>query len=286
MALTNLGVQLLSMLGGLAGGYTLDHFGTVATFGLIGLSLLAAVLGPAVGGKATPSLTPTLSQRERGYAGSAPSACGKGGQDEGAATPKRARPDLRQAASLLGRNRMVATVAFGVILAEILGFASQTLLPTFAHDVFDVGASGLGTMLAVRSGGGALGLLLLATLGAEGRPGHLFVTAATMLGVTPLFFGLAPAYPEALVFLALSGVCASVMDTLGQTLMQRHAGEHERGAAMGLWVFSVGFGPFGHLTLGAAATAYGAPVTQIVSGGLLAGIGLLLALNRSLRRAR
>ena len=51
MALTNLGVQLLSMLGGLAGGYTLDHYGTVATFGLIALALLAAVLGPALGGR-------------------------------------------------------------------------------------------------------------------------------------------------------------------------------------------------------------------------------------------
>ena len=55
---------------------------------------------------------------------------------------------------------------------------------------------------------------------------------------------------------------------------------------MGLWVFSVGFGPFGHLTLGGAATIYGAPLTQTVAGGVLVIIGLLLALNRSLRRTR
>ena len=61
------------------------------------------------------------------------------------------------------------------------------------------------------------------------------------------------------------------MDTLGQTLIQRNADEHERGAAMGLWVFSVGFGPIGHLTLGAVATSYGAPFAQAASG-----LGLML----------
>ena len=71
------------------------------------------------------------------------------------------------------------------------------------------------------------------------------------------------------MLLGLSGLCASVMDTLGQTLLQRNADEHERGAAMGLWVFSVGFGPVGHLTLGAAASVFGAPITQAVSGLML-----------------
>jgi MFS family permease len=284
MALTNLGVQLLTMLGGLVGGYVLDHHGTVATFGIIGLALAAAVLGPLLSAKAPTRGLPV------------PVAEGKGPfrkqgerhtpQEATGLAPKRTRPDLRRAAATLVHNRMVATVAVGVILAEILGFATQTLLPTFAHDVFDVGASGLGTMFAVRSGGGALGLLLLAWIGAESRAGQLFVVAATLLGATLAMFGLAPEYLLALMFLALSGLCASVMDTLGQTLMQHHAGEQDRGAAMGAWVFSVGFGPFGHLALGGAATIYGAPMTQVVAGSLLVGIGLLLALNRSLRQAR
>ena len=68
--------------------------------------------------------------------------------------------------------------------------------------------------------------------------------------------------------------------------MQRNADEHERGAAMGLWVFSIGFGPVGHLTLGAAASAVGAPLTQAVSGLLLALVAGLMALQGPLRRAR
>jgi hypothetical protein len=76
------------------------------------------------------------------------------------------------------------------------------------------------------------------------------------------------------------------MDTLGQTLLQRNAAEAERGAAMGVWVFSVGFGPVGHLTLGAAATSLGAPLAQAVSGLLLTLVAALMALHAPLRRAR
>jgi len=81
-------------------------------------------------------------------------------------------------------------------------------------------------------------------------------------------------------------MCASIMDTLGQTLIQRNADERERGTAMGVWVFSVGFGPVGHLTLGAAATQYGAPLTQAVSGLSLMVVAALMSLHAPLRRAR
>jgi MFS family permease len=141
-------------------------------------------------------------------------------------------------------------------------------------------------MTAVRSAGGALGLLLLSRLGAEGRSGLVFVVGAGAFGLALLLFALSPVYAVALVLLGLSGLCASVMDTLGQTLIQRNAEEHERGAAMGIWVFSVGFGPVGHLALGEAASHYGAPQIQAVSGLLLMLTAVLLSLHRPLRQAR
>jgi MFS family permease len=272
MALTNLGTQLLSTVGGLAGGYTLERFGSPTTFGLIALAaLIAAVSLLFQAGPARPDDGPT----------SPPSA----GQADGR-TERRPGVDLGRAMTLLARNRVLAILALAIILAEIFGFASQTLLPTFARDVFDVGASGLGIMMAVRSAGGALGLIGLSLLGAEGRSGLVFVWAAGAFGLALLLFAVSPVYALALVLLGLTGLCASIMDTLGQTLIQRNADERERGAAMGIWVFSVGFGPVGHLALGAAASAVGAPLTQAVSGLLLALVAGLMALQGSLRRAR
>ena len=266
MALTNLGAQLLGTLGGIVGGWTLEQHGERAAFALIAVVLAIAAVAPLLGARPVsrhadlPPATPAAS------------------------SPR--SPNFRQAATLLLRNRVLATLALAILVAEILGFATQTLLPTFARDVFDVGASGLGTMTAVRSAGGVLGLLLVARLGANVQGGLVFVAACTTLGVALLLFSVAPVYALALVLLALAGGASSTMDTLGQTLLQRNADERERGAAMGIWVFAVGFGPIGHLTLGAAAEAFGAPRTQLVSGALLTLVGVALALNAPLRRAR
>jgi len=269
MALTNLGTQLFSTIGGLAGGYALDRFGGPTTFVMIALAALMAALSPIF------------------RAGPAESDVRAGGDAPTDDQPAR-RPgvDFGRAMTIVARNRMLTALALAIIVAEILGFASQTLLPTFARDVFDVGASGLGIMMAVRSGGGTLGLFLLSQLGAEGRSGLLFVCGAGAFGLALFLFAVSPVYAVALVLLGVSGMCASIMDTLGQTLMQRNADEHERGAAMGLWVFSIGFGPVGHLALGAAASIAGAPHTQAASGVLLFLVAGLMALNAPLRRAR
>jgi predicted MFS family arabinose efflux permease len=282
MALTNLGTQLLGTLGGLAGGYVLDQFGTAATFGLTAVAMVVAAFalllgGGARSGPAVPAAAP------------APAAADAPAEQSGGASARPAKRrgiDLGRSLTLLARNRLLAMLSLAILLAEIFGFASQTLLPTFARDVFMVGASGLGLMTAVRSGGGAFGLLILSRLGAEGRAGLVFLVGAAAFGLALFLFAASPIYALALVLLGISGMCASIMDTLGQTLIQRNADEHERGTAMGVWVFSVGFGPVGHLTLGAAATAYGAPLAQAVSGLSLMVVAAVMSLHGPLRRAR
>jgi MFS family permease len=298
MALTNLGVQALSTVGGLAGGYVLDQHGSVATFAMTAVAVLIA------GGALLPGGRESAAVEAAHQAGTSPSQAGGVGDQGGASTSQtgiqvgsqkgapaarasqRPRVDLKRALTLLARNRLLAVLSLAILLAEIFGFASQTLLPVFARDVWDVGASGLGLMTAVRSGGGAFGLLILSRLGAEGRAGLVFLSGAASFGLTLLLFAVSPVYALALGLLALSGMCASIMDTLGQTLIQRNAAEGERGTAMGVWVFSVGFGPIGHLSLGAAASTIGAPLTQAISGLCLIGVAGLLSLHAPLRRAR
>jgi hypothetical protein len=54
---------------------------------------------------------------------------------------------------------------------------------------------------------------------------------------------------------------------------------------MGVWVFSIGFGPIGLLVLGALAASVGAPGTQVLSGTILLVVAVLLAASTSLRRS-
>ncbi len=258
LAATNLAAQLAGALGGAAGGLILERLGITPTFTLVAAAALVGAGSLIVGGP-----SPVEGQRSR----------------------RSGAPGSYRALTLLGRNRLVALLALTIILAEIFGFSNMALQPTFARDVFEVGASGLGAMAAARSIGGAVGLAILARLATGEGAGTLFLCTGGVLGVALVGFAATSSFGLALLLLAVVGAAASVLDTLGQTLLQRSAADHERGAAMGIWVFGVGFGPIGFLLIGAVADAVGARIAQAASGVVLVGVILLLAIaSPALRR--
>jgi hypothetical protein len=68
--------------------------------------------------------------------------------------------------------------------------------------------------------------------------------------------------------------------------MQRSATDAERGASMGIWTFALGFGPVGHLLVGAAAGRFGAIPTQVAFGTLLMVLMGALAFYPRIRTLR
>jgi hypothetical protein len=75
------------------------------------------------------------------------------------------------------------------------------------------------------------------------------------------------------------------VDSLIQSRIQHAVEDAERGAAVGVWYFAVGFGPIGNLLLGAAAAAIGAPMALAISGSILALFALALAVPKRVRAA-
>jgi MFS family permease len=256
IALANLGGFLVGVVGSIAGGGVLDGIGATGAFVLAaGIAILsAAVLVP--GG-----------QRRRG-----------------GSTAPRVAPSFARAMTLILRNRVVAVVAFVVIVAEVLGFSCATLFPTFARDVLQSDASGLGAITASRYLGAIVALLLVARATVPHRGGRLILLATAGLGLSLVAFALSRSLVLSLGFVFAVGIASAALDTLVQSLLQRSVGEGERGSAMGVWYFAIGFGPIGQLGLGAAANALGAPAALAVSGGLLALIALALAVARTIRQ--
>jgi MFS family permease len=256
LALANLGGQLWGTVGSLIGGVVLEQFGVGSAF------LLAAVLALIAG---------TGLQLSGRHARLVPATT-------------RLTPSFRRSITLIGRNRLVAAIAFVVIVNEVLGFAAITLLPTFARDVLHSDASGLGALSGIRGVGGILGLLVLARLGIRERGGRLLILTTVGSGSALLLFALSTSFALSLLLIAFVGMCWGALDTLGQSLIQKAVHDSERGAAMGIWFFSIGFGPFGHLGLGAAATVIGGPVALAIDGVILAGIGIALIGVKAIRR--
>jgi MFS family permease len=258
IALGNLGGQAVGSVASVIGGVVLDAYGPASTFALAAVPAIVAAVLLFVTGRS--------GRRER--------------------PPPRLVPSFGRSLTLIGRNRLVALIALIVIVGEVLGFSSISLHPTFARDVLHVDAAGLGTMSAARGVGAVIGLLLLATLGFGGRGGKLLLGTCIAFGVSLMAFAASTIFLLSLALLVLVGAAMAAMDTLGQSLIQQSVDDNERGAAMGIWFFGIGFGPFGFVAVGAIATAVGGPVALGISGALLTGIGLGLTGVKRVRALR
>jgi MFS family permease len=255
IALSNLGAMSFGAVGAAIGGVVLERDGPAATF----LLAVAAVAAAAVilllgrgGGHAT------LTRRPHGV-------------------------DWRSSLTILARNRTVAVIALIVILGEVLGFSSLTVIPAFARDVLHADAAGFGAISSARSFGGVLsGMALAASIRQTDGPLMLVVTA--VFGLAFVAFAAIPVFVVSLALSVVIGAAAASLDTLGQTLIQRNVEDHERGAAMGIWFFGIGFGPFGHLAAGAVASVLGPAVALAASGGLLVAATGTIAARTEARR--
>jgi MFS family permease len=256
IALGNLGAFLLGTVGSVAGGLALEYSG-------IGSALLLAAAMSAAAGMGL-----ALS---RGHVGRPPS-------------QPRTVPSFGRSVTLITRNRLVALIALVVIVAEVLGFSSLTVFPTFARDVLHSDATGLGALSAARNLGAIAGMVLLARLGIGARGGRLILLATLGFGLALVGFALSTSFALSFVLLVAVGAAGAGLDTLAQSLLQQSVDDSERGSAMGIWFFAIGFGPLGHLGIGAAANAFGAPTAMVISGSLLVLLAVALSGVRTIRR--
>ena len=66
--------------------------------------------------------------------------------------------------------------------------------------------------------------------------------------------------------MGMVGVAWGSVDALLPTVLQQNVGNMDRGAAVGVWNLSRGFGPLGQLEIGVLATIIGVAATQALNG--------------------
>ena len=259
LALEQLANKLFGVVGGISTGFALSLWGGVGAF----VMMAVAYLGSAILLTIIPLVAPgTAANREY------PSA----------ATDAEAGESLGVWASMFQIMRSPAVLGFAVIAmaAEIFAYSHEALAPSFARDILMAGEQGLGNLVAVRNGGGVIGLLLLGSVARRVRADRLLPVVCVFFGVALLVFSMSTSYPLSLVLMGLVGIAWASLDALLPTALQQNVDDRDRGAVIGVWNLSRGVGPLAQLEIGALVTTIGVAATQAVNGALFAIIVILV----------
>jgi MFS family permease len=158
------------------------------------------------------------------------------------------------------------------------------LMPVFAKDVFDMGATGLGILLAAAGLGTVFGSLSVARSGQlMARRGSQVITA-TGFAISAALFALSPSVWIAVPLLLVAGWMSAVFLAINQTLVQLNVEDSVRGRVMSVSLLTWGVMPIGQLGVGALADVIGAPWAMVIACGLaLLFIAVIAAKFPSLR---
>lgn len=172
---------------------------------------------------------------------------------------------------------------------SVLGFISTfcgipviTLLPVFARDIFDLGASGYSTMMAASGAGSIAGALLYAGASHIERRGLLTLWVQLGLAFFLTVFALSRSLALSYICLFLGGICLMTLFASITSLVQLATTEEMRGRVMSIFMLAFRGGmPLGSLAAGYLAVRLTPTSTLLLGAGILAAAALSFLLSRS-----
>ena len=183
------------------------------------------------------------------------------------------------------RNLEVRTALLVVMFASLLIVPFTTLLPVFARDILDVGASGQGFLLTAM-GIGALGsAMMIATFGDRMPRGLFMLGGVALYGVSVVAFAASPWFHLSIVLMVVVGFANVCSHALVQTVIQSYAPAEFRGRAIALFHMSQVVMTVGSMAIGSLAAVSGTEwaVVLMSTAGVLAMLVIHFALPRAWR---
>ncbi len=269
LALEQLANKIFGIIGGISTGLLLAVFGGVGAFTAMAVTyFLSALLLVAI---------PRFAPGAGAFREPPPAHTNSG--DSG--------PGMWASIGHLLRTPAVLVFAIVALSAEVFAYSSEVLAPSFARDILQVGEQGLGNLVAARNAGAVVGVLLLGSVAKRVRPDRLLPMICVGFGLGLAAFSLSTSYLLSLMLIGMVGIAWGSVDALLPTVLQQNVDNSKRGAVVGVWNLSRGFGPLGQLEIGALAATIGVAATQAINGLAFAATVIVVTLiyrrNRRLR---
>ena len=188
--------------------------------------------------------------------------------------------DLRQGINYVIRAPIVRTLIFMVFITEAFGWAHESMLPVMARDVLDVGASGLGYLLAAGSAGATVTTLIMSGMGEIRYKSNLLIGGSMVFGFFLVLFSWSQWLPLSLGFLAGAYASVVIYETTINTLLQTSVPDELRGRVLSFQTMMWGVTGLAGFHTGAIASAVGAPVAIAIGGVVVILNSLRIARHR------
>lgn len=164
-------------------------------------------------------------------------------------------------------TKIILTMMTLDLFAVLFGGAVY-LLPIFAQDILNVGATGFGWLRAAPAVGAMCMAIAMVYLPPMRRAGWMLLVNVALFGVATILFGISQSFWFSFAMLFLTGAFDNVSMVIRGTLQQLITPDHMRGrvSAVGS-VFIGASNELGGLESGLVAHWFG-PVFAVVSGGI------------------
>ncbi len=197
--------------------------------------------------------------------------------------------DLLSGVSFINREPVFKFLISMTFFNSFFGMSFVALMPIFARDVLEVGASGQGVLLSVSGVGSLLTTLWIGSRGSPRRIGLFLTGGAVMFGTAICAFAMTAeyvgSYPLAIGIIFFLGIFNSMYMVSIMSTLQLMTPDHMRGRVMGFYGMTWSIFPLGAMQAGAVANVIGAPFAVVVGGAAVAAFALGPALlNARIRR--
>lgn len=259
-ALRSTAHQVALLIGPLAGGFVVEVYGAGMAYLLNAALFVPAIVALAL--LSSPSRTATI-------------------------RPKFTLPFLFEGFLVVVRTPALLAFILLDTVTMVFGYY-PAMMPVMAKDVLQVGAAGLGALVAAPAAGALLGFVGVLMLGNVRRKGAVIIAVSIAHAVVLLLFAYSPWFVVSLFLAALLGFLDSMSVTVRMATFQLVARDEQRGRVMSvLFVSATGANSLGGAYLGFVTSLLG-PREALATGALVAGAFALLVLflRKDVRRFR
>ncbi len=171
-----------------------------------------------------------------------------------------------------------------VMLTSFFIVPFTTLLPVYARDLLEVGATGQGLLLTGMGGGAFISAFLVANAGHRMTRGLVMFVSGVMYGLAVILFSLSHSFALSMVAMVIAGLFHVHTNVLVNTVVQSYSPAEFRGRTMAIFGMHQAVITLAAMAFGGIATLAG-PRWAV---GLMAGAGVLcvIALNVAMPDAR